>query len=339
MNSPPIFIVGAPRSGTTLLRNLLNRHPRLAICGETHFNRLIYRRRKVFGDIGNLDNRRRLIKEYMATDRILRSEIKLAGLEDRLLRDATSYPAFFASLMEHFAESEGKPRCGEKTPQHALLTEQLSEWYPGAPIIHIVRDPREVVASLQRVGWASDSVYTNTRTWIRNNTAARKSSHRPEYLVVSYQDLVTGPEKELRRICAHVREDFSPSMLVVETRVIDERTGWGRAKTAVTPERMGKWQQQLTQKQVALIEWTAGSHLASFGYSASAIPPPTMPTIAGGLSFAAIDAFWRRMLYLPAVFYHLLRPTKISKEEFWIFRRVRKAQRAQRGPDTIRQAQ
>jgi hypothetical protein len=325
MNSPPIFIVGSPRSGTTLLRNLLNRHPRLAICGETHFNRLIYRRRKVFGDIGNLDNRRRLIKEYMATDRILRSELKLAGLEDRLLRDATSYPAFFASLMEHFAESEGKPRCGEKTPQHALLTEQLSEWYPGAAIIHIVRDPREVVASLQRVPWASNSVYTNTSTW-------------PEYMVVSYQDLVSDPERALTRICAHVREDFSPSMLVAETTAVDEHTGWGRARTAVTPERLGKWQQQLTPRQVALIEWTAGRHLESFGYTPSAIPPPTMTAIASGLSFAALDAFWRRMLYFPALFYHFLQPTKISKEEFWIFRRVRKVQRRQRGPNTIGQA-
>src|SRR5216684_341407 len=108
MNPPPIFIVGSPRSGTTLLRNMLNRHPRIAICRETQFNHYIYSRRGAFGDLGNQDNRRRLVKEYLGTNRMRRSGIEIAGLEQRLLREGTSYASFFASILAHFAESEGK---------------------------------------------------------------------------------------------------------------------------------------------------------------------------------------------------------------------------------------
>ena len=53
-SKPPVFVVGSPRSGTSLLRNMLNRHPSLAICGETHFDHYVYKRRRAFGDLSNL---------------------------------------------------------------------------------------------------------------------------------------------------------------------------------------------------------------------------------------------------------------------------------------------
>jgi hypothetical protein len=334
MNPPPIFIVGSPRSGTTLLRNMLNRHPRIAICRETQFNHYIYSRRTAFGDLRNEDNRCRLVKEYLSTSRMRRSGIETAGLEERLLRDGTSYASLFASLMEHFAESEGKQRCGEKTPQHALLTETFCEWYPGAAIIHLVRDPREVVASLQRVPWASNSVVVNTRMWIDCNLAARKSSNRPEYLMVRYQNLVSQPEQELARICGHLHEDYSPSMLVPAEETTSYSSWSQRAKAPVTSERLGKWREQLTEQDVELVEWVAGPHLESFGYKRSTTSP-SLPAIARGLSFAAFDSVWRRLQHFPAVLYFILRPTKIGKEEFWVFRRIRKKDPLPSGPKRV----
>ncbi len=325
MSQPPIFIVGSPRSGSTLLRNMLNRHPRLAICRETQFYRYIYSRREAFGDLANIANRRRVVTEYLATNRIRRSGIEFAGLESRLLRDATSYAALFAALMAHYAESEGKPRYGEKTPQHALFTETLAEWYPGAAIIHLIRDPREVVASLQRVPWASNSVITNTKTWIDYNLAALESKHRPEYLLVKYQHLVSRPEEELARICTHIQEDYSPAMLVPAEEQVAYSAWSQRAKAPVTADRLGKWRDQLTPRDVALIEWVAGPHLEAFGFHPTE-KPPSASAIAKALSFTAADAVWRRILYFPAVLYRLFRPTKIAREEFWTYRRIRQAE-------------
>ena len=90
MTSAPIFIVGCPRSGTTLLRRMLDGHPRLAICGATYFNLLVYSRRKAFGDFGDLSNRRRLISEYLARPPMKAAGLDTAALAERLSQEATS---------------------------------------------------------------------------------------------------------------------------------------------------------------------------------------------------------------------------------------------------------
>src|SRR5579864_5854192 len=104
----PIFIVGAPRSGTTLLRNILNRHPRIAICGETHFRHYIYGRRWAFGNLSDPKNRRRVVEEFLAVRRLQRFVIDPAGLTEKLLREGTSYQALFTSFVKYHAESQGK---------------------------------------------------------------------------------------------------------------------------------------------------------------------------------------------------------------------------------------
>src|SRR5216683_1842142 len=167
----PIFIVGAPRSGTTLLRNMLNRHPAIAICHETAFQHFVYRRSRAFGSLSDMRNRRLLVKEYLSTWRVQASQMDLQVLGETLLREGTSYAAFFSSLLRFYAQTHGKRRCGEKTPQHALFTKTLCEWYPDARIIHLVRDPRDVVASLLRMPWASSSVLTNAYQWRQCNVS------------------------------------------------------------------------------------------------------------------------------------------------------------------------
>jgi hypothetical protein len=69
------------------------------------------------------------------------------------------------SVLEDYAESQGKKRWGEKTPNHSLFTETLCQRYPGAVILHLVRDPRDVVGSRRRMTWAANSVVANARIW------------------------------------------------------------------------------------------------------------------------------------------------------------------------------
>ena len=135
------------------------------------------------------------------------------ALEVMLLDEGVSYQAFFLSLLRCYAQAQGKRRCGEKTPRHALITEVLFEWYPGASIIHLVRDPRDVVASFLRLPWADHNVLGNAHLWLRLNLAARSSRQRPRYLMVHYEQLVTQPKQELRRICTSIGEDYSAIML------------------------------------------------------------------------------------------------------------------------------
>jgi hypothetical protein len=321
----PIFIVGAPRSGTSVLRNILNRHPRIAICGETHFHHYVYTRRRAFGDLRDTKNRRRVVEEYLALKR-LHFVTDRAGLREVLLREATSYLALFTCIVKHNAESQGKPRWGEKTPQHALFAETLCEWYPAGTIIHMIRDPRDVVASLQRMPWGAHSVVENARRWLKYNVAARRCSHLPQYLPVRYETLVTEPEREVARICERLNEEYFPSMLDPAAHPpFPSTASWSeRAKEAITTGRLEKWRAELTAEQVSQIEWMVGPHMEAFGYRRALDPPSTM-TIARGLVWAAFDAVRERLPQLPGILYYIFRPTRLAKEASWITRRKQRS--------------
>ncbi len=202
----PIFVVGCPRSGTTLMRRILDRHPSIAICPETQFQRLVYSRRKAFGDLGDLTNRRRLIDEYLSSRFIRRMKLDRAALAERLQREGASYKAMFTTLLRYYAASQGKSRFGEKTPQHALFLETLCEWFPNAAILHMVRDPHATVASMQRMPWRRSAV-ANARIWLRLNQAARRFHEWRGYLEVRYESLVANPERQIRKICSFVGEE------------------------------------------------------------------------------------------------------------------------------------
>jgi hypothetical protein len=310
----PIFIVGAPRSGTTLLRNMLNRHPAIAICRETDFQRLVYARRRAFGNIGDLQNRQRLVREYLGTPRVQRLRLNLPELEKTLLREGTSYEGLFAALLRFYAQAHGKRRCGEKTPRHALFTETLCQWYPGARIIHLLRDPRDVVASLLRMPWADRNVVGNARLWLRSNLAAGRSRHRPQYLMVRYEELVTSPEQEVSRVCGFVGEEFCAAMLVSDRDPRGEQPWYRRAEERVTTERIGKWREQLTSKEAALVEWFVGRHMQTFGYEAATHAPGGL-AIAQDMGSTVFQAARRHAGEFPAAWYSFVRSRQLAKEE------------------------
>ena len=319
MGKPPVFIVGSPRSGTTFLRNVLNRHPSLAICDETRFFADIYQRRRLFGSLANTQNRRRLVEEYFATARFRRLGMDSQALKEKLLREATGYSALFTGILEYYAESQGKKRFGEKTPHHAFYAETLCEWYPGAAIIHLVRDPRDVVASLQRMRWAPNSTVNNAFIWLLFNRAARRLQAHPSYLLVHYETLAPHPEQELARICAHLGEDCDPSILL-KAEPVSGPYSWPRhASGPLTSERLNKWREQLTLDEVSLVECIAGRDMQTYQYQRTTASA-SIPAIARGLAVAAVDPIRRQLEHLPYAWYRLTQPKKLASQEYWKYR-------------------
>jgi hypothetical protein len=225
-----------------------------------------------------------------------------AATAEKLPRGGTSYQELFTSFVKHLAESQGKPRWGEKTPQHALFAETLCDWYHGATLIHMIRDPRDVVASLQRMPWASDSVVQNARRWLQCNLAARRCSHRPQYLPVQYEALIAQPEEVLQGICERLGEEYFPSILHPHDEDVHPPPVpcTLRALRPLTTERLGKWREQLTAVEVSQIEWVVGRHLETFGYQRS-MDPPSILTIARGVAFDVFDTVRTRLAQLPAI--------------------------------------
>jgi hypothetical protein len=310
----PVFIVGAPRSGTSLLRRLLNRHPSLAISSETDFNHYVYARRQSFGSLADRQHRERLVDAYLATQHIRRLQVDLQGLREALLAEGTSYEAFFASLLRFYARTQGKARWGEKTPRHAFLTESLCQWYPGASIVHLVRDPRDVVASLRRLPTEPHSVVGGGRLWVACNRAAHRSAYRPQYLLVRYEHLAAEPENELRRICSFLDEEYSPAMLAPDGDPAGALPWYRRAEEAVTTARLEKWREDLTREEVALVEWVAGAQMKAFGYRPVGETPARLAVVRAA-AVALFDAVRQRIVAFPAVWYYLIKSTDLVKEE------------------------
>jgi hypothetical protein len=159
----------------------------------------------------------------------------------------------------------------------------------------------------------------NARTWLACNLAAWRSRHRPGYLLVRYETLVNQPELELMRICAHLDEDYDPSMLRPDSHAVT-RPRSRLAYLAVTAERLDKWREELTGEQAALVEWVVGRHMDTFEYQRAAGRPSRLE-IARGLGWAAFDALRRRVVQFPGAWYYVMQPTRLTKEEFSKHRR------------------
>lgn len=315
----PLFIVGAPRSGTTLLRTLLNRHPRIALCDETYFFYYVYKRAGAFGDLSKSTNRSHLVDQYLVTDRIKRLELDEGKLQEALLDEGDSYAAFFASLLKFFARSKGKERWGEKTPDHALHVDTLLAWYPNCRIIHIIRDPRDVVASLLRMPWGAKSVLANSRRWVQCNEAAVRLQGCENYKTIQYEQLTKDPKSELTDICQFVGEEYSPDMLVPDKNATVHKWWFERAQGEITQDRLETWRQELTAQQVAMVEWVAGTYMRQFGYCTSQSQPS-----AGAIARARIGQFVDSLCFkirrLPRLWYYWVQPTKLAAEESWLDR-------------------
>lgn len=312
----PIFIVGAPRSGTTLLRLILDRHPAIAIPDETEFFHFVYSRRRAFGDLSVPRNRQRLIHQYLATEHIRRLGLDLTALHETLLREGTGYPEFFSSLLRFNAVHHGKQIPGEKSPYHALIVELLCAWFPDCRIIHLVRDPRDVAASMMRMPWAARSVLVSALAWRKCNQAACQSSRRTNYLMLRYEDLVADPEKHLGRICRHAEVEYAPG-LVGTTDFEPGVRWWGRrARGKLTGERLDRWRVDLAPWQAAVVERVAGSYMEMYGYSRE-LPRASLPTMARAALEACRELAIQKVVRIPKIWYYLVLRTRLPQEEAW----------------------
>ena len=155
----PIFVVGTPRSGTTLLGLLLNAHPDIAIMGELHFfDQILPIRKRVPSLVTNaeLDNFSAHLRRTYAFQFLPYGEDLLSATLQRLKRDGErSYERFYQYAVDEFARRERAWIPGEKNPSNLRPIDHIMRIFPNAKIVHIVRDPRAVAASLSRMPWAS----------------------------------------------------------------------------------------------------------------------------------------------------------------------------------------
>lgn len=208
----PFFVVGCPRSGTTLLRLMLDSHPHLAIPDESHF---------IVDLHGRLFSPRR--SPALTLERVLEHpRFSRWGLDPEVVRGlaAEARPSSFSEVMRvvfaAYAGTNGKRRWGDKSPPYLADIPLLAELFPGAQIIHIIRDGREVAASLAAHSWGPSTPIAAASFWkgrVRRGRQAGARLPSGRYLEVRLEKLIDHPEQVLRRVCDFLQEPFVPEML------------------------------------------------------------------------------------------------------------------------------
>src|SRR5215470_8844570 len=175
----PIFVLGCPRSGTTLLQLMLHAHPRIAIPPETRFLLPAYERRGSFGDLADPAARERLA-DFVTGPGGRFAELGLDA--DEVRRRIVAAPGTLGSalgaVLAAYAARHGKARWGDKRPAYALHAGVLLRLFPDAQFLHLVRDGRDCVASLQRMPWWHAGVHEAAATWAQTLDVTRRMRHR-----------------------------------------------------------------------------------------------------------------------------------------------------------------
>lgn len=272
-NKSPIFIVGCPRSGTTLLQQMLDAHPAVAIAPETHFMQYFWQRQEYYGNLLKDDNYHHLIEDLIAHPEFSEMGLNVCEFSKAAWGGERSYQALFRLLLEQFASIRGVEIIGEKTPNHVLYIPTLKKFFPSARFIHIVRDPRAVVNSWRSVPWSTGSIAGDAQAWKGHVSAPRRCSSllMSSLFTLHYEQLVMAPEENLRSLCQFLNLEFLPEMLTYHRKesqsVNVTREPWkANSVKPVNQNALTRWQRELSEQMVTEIEAVAWFEMRRFGY-------------------------------------------------------------------------
>jgi hypothetical protein len=284
----PLFIVACDRSGTTMLRLILDRGPDLAIPTESA---IIVDFANVRARYGRLDTDAafdRLAGDVWRHPKIVQWGLA-GGPPDRggLTGEAAYRRAIEAPFAAYAAERE-KPRWGDKTPLYVQHLDEVRRVFPEARIVVLVRDGRDVALSLMGVPFGPGNVWAAARMWRSAVEAGERAAGRwPEdVLAIRYEDLVDAPERVIREVCEFAGISYSPAMLAIEEtpagRLAAGQEAWfSRISEGISRGSVGRWHREMPRDRIALFQAEAGDALVRHGYPLDdAGPPPRIPAAA-----------------------------------------------------------
>ena len=286
--APPFFLVGFQRSGTTLLRLMLNAHPELAMPHDSAELWLGYRARlAAYGDLRDPANTRALMTNLLAEPRVHAWQTGLPA--DQLF--ASPLPASFGAVMDRFhsvyARAHGKTRWGDKNTGHLTELDQLNAMFPDCLFIHLVRDGRDCALSHEGYVYGYENVLRVAREWREQVRLCRKMGAMlpcGRFHELRYEDLLGDPRRELDRICKFLGVPFAETMLEYHRNVEQHvpaarRFLWPLLDRPPVKENAGKWKTGMRRADRAVFERHAGDLLREMGYETSADSVRTAPLL------------------------------------------------------------
>jgi hypothetical protein len=288
MDNPYLFIVGCPRSGTTLLQRMINAHPDIAITPETHWIPRLYAKTWALTPEGLVKPKliRRLV-DHPKFARLKFSPEEIARLTGN--GKPISYGNLVSRIFDLYGERQGKPLVGDKTPDYVRTVETLHNLWPSARFVHVIRDGRDVALSMMDwpkfspkpgdfATWREDRVSTAALWWelnVRLGRQAGKALGSKLYYEVRYESLVSRPRDESDALCGFLGVPYTDAMLhfYKAPSTTDPGLEERRAHLPVTPG-LRDWCTQLPPQDSERFEAAAGGLLDELDYTRVVQRPP-----------------------------------------------------------------
>jgi hypothetical protein len=282
MDYPIPFIVSVARSGTTLLRLMLDTHPDLAIPPETHFLPDLFK-------LAGGDDTLREEFYSIVVNSLFWEDFHISKLDFRNALEQIDHFSISSGIQcfyRLYAARFNKPRWGDKTPPYNLHMLAIQSYLPQAHFIHIIRDGRDVALSSRDLWFGpGKDIKSQARHWSsRIYEARRQAKMLKNYLEVHYEDLVNNPEDELKKICRFIALPYHPKMqgyyISAKNRLaeLNDRNGDIKVSreqrmnihklTTRPPDRsrIGKWRTCMSIEERCEYELVAGDLLRELGY-------------------------------------------------------------------------
>lgn len=296
-----IFIVGASRSGTTLMRNILERSPRIALARENHFlghlrasegARYYFRRA---GDLAADDTVRRVVEMIYSGEfqrrsrwrelspfwRWLVENVRREEMERRLLAAERTERGMYAAFLRAYADARRRPVMGEKTPAHLAYVDTLLEWFPSGRVVHMIRDPRAVYVSdlrrrrakprrpyswLGRVPVLLPAAMLLQTTWVWRGAArlhaVYEKRYPDRYRLVRFEDVVSRPDETLSALF-----DFLGVEIPADpTNVRVMARGFKRGEQGLDAEAADRWRGHIGRLPDGWLRVFLGGEMRRLGY-------------------------------------------------------------------------
>src|SRR5271157_4570451 len=285
----PVFVLGCGRSGTKFLYHTLLSAGGFAVyhAESNAFNLLGVR----FGNLARRSNRRKLLDAYYNSMLFERTGLKPEEIEQRVMDECHNAGDLLRIVMEAVARKQGAERWAECTPLHLLYLPLIKKVVPDALIVHIIRDGRDVTASLHRIGWIRPLPWDRARAylapaifwrWIVSKGRRYGQAMGGDYMEVHYEDLVLNPREALARIGKFIEQDLDYDHIQQNPLGSLENPnssfrGDGQEAEAKT---IGRWQTMFQPEQISNIESLDGDLLEATGYTLATPPEKVHPSFS-----------------------------------------------------------
>ena len=269
----PVFVVGVPRSGTTVFSVKLAEATGIAMAPETHFMPEVYWPLRHL-DLADDSAAMKAIELFETRSWFVNLELETKDIETAYFsQNDRSWPSLFQTILRLFALKSGAKFWGEKTPGHYRHVQTLLDWYPDCRIIFVMRDPRAVVASNMQAPFSPSYPWFVARRWPEMWEIYQSVSADPRVSMVRYEDFVADLDQVMNVVKTDLASNHSNSeeVMIAHEAVKTAQNGWRaqhleKAAGAVNTASLLRWRSQLSPYDIWVTDHVAGRGPSLCGY-------------------------------------------------------------------------